>query len=49
MEIGVLRYKKNSELSLFKKYLLNRKQFVQMGEISATTQTIKLVYPKAPY
>ena len=46
MEIGVLRYKKNSELSLCKKYLLNRKQFVQMGEISATTQTIKTGLPQ---
>ena len=37
---------KNSELSLFKNYLLNRKQFVQMGEISSTTQTIKTGVPQ---
>ena len=37
---------KNSELSLFKNYILNRKQFVQMGEISSTTQTIKTGVPQ---
>ena len=36
----------NIELTFFKKYLLNRKQFVQMGDIKSSTQEIKTGVPQ---
>ena len=39
-------YAKNNKLSLFKNYLLNRNQLIQIDEISSTRQTIKTGVPQ---